>query len=32
MMHEALYYVLYYVIVRYTQATNWDPAFKRDQP
>ena len=32
MTHETLYYVFYYVTVRYTQATNRDPAFIQDRP
>ena len=32
MTQEVLYYVFYYVIVCYTQATNRDPAFIRDRP
>ena len=32
MMREVLYYEFYYVIERYTQATNRDQAFIQDRP
>ena len=32
MTQKVLHYAFYYVIARYTQATNRDPEFIRDQP